>query len=306
MQPLNYNTMRNWLVTIGNAKVEEDKITYIPEKGKRQDGTEFNYVTIVSSNIDFENGNIKFSVKTNDKLALAQVVLASDKGDIYIGMNTMGLLFGITKYDKDNQRWENPDGAGYSVTYIPEDTYNYSIDVNGSVITLSVNGIKIIETVHEIKKGQLKFYMSGESEILISNIVVDTKKAKAFVVMQFTEEYNQLYTEVIKPVCENFGLEVERADEFYTTTPIIADVIRSITNSSLIIAEITPDNANVYYEVGYAHAINKPTILLCERKKREKLPFDISGFRTLFYEDSISGKSTVEKNLKKFLENIKL
>lgn len=296
--------MENWLVTIGKAKIEDNQITYLPEKGKRQDGTEYNYTTIVSSNIEFENGTVKFSVKTSDKLALAQVVLSSDKGDVNIGMNTMGVLYGITKYDKDNQRWENPDGAGYYETYIPENVYQYKIEVNGSVITLFVNDIKITETVQEIKRGQIKFYMSGESEIIISDIEVITKKAKAFVVMQFTEEYNQLYTEVIKPVCENFGLEVERADEFYTTTPIIADVIRSIVNSSIVIAEITPDNANVYYEVGYAHAINKPTILLCERKKREKLPFDISGFRTLFYEDSISGKSTVEKNLKKFLENI--
>lgn len=299
--------MENWLVTTGNAKLENGKIMYIPQKGKREDGTEFNYIAIISSNIEFENGKINFSIQTADKLALAQVVLASERGgSINIGMNAMGLLFGITKYDKENQRYENPEGAGYYETYVPQNIYNYSVEVNGSVITLSVNGIKIAESIQDVKKGQVKFYLSGESEIVVSNIEVITKKPKAFIVMQFTEEYNQLYTEVIKPVCESFGLEVERADEFYTTTPIISDVIRSIVNSSIIIAEITPDNANVYYEVGYAHAINKPTILLCERKKREKLPFDISGFRTLFYEDSISGKSTVEKNLKKFLENINM
>jgi len=55
--------------------------------------------------------------------------------------------------------------------------------------------------------------------------------------------------------------------------------------------------------VGYAHAINKPTILLCE-KDRDKLPFDISSFRTLFYENSIGGKSEVEKKLTEFLESI--
>ena len=96
---------------------------------------------------------------------------------------------------------------------------------------------------------------------------------------------------------------MERADEFYTATPIIKDIVKSIKEASVIIAEITPDNPNVFYEVGYAHAINKPTILLSD-KTRGKLPFDISGFRTLFYENSIAGKSAVEKNLKKFLENI--
>lgn len=298
--------MRNWLVTLGTASVENDKLTYISTKGENSEGKEFNYITIISSNIDFENGIIKFSVKTDDKYALCQVVLNSEKGDVNIGMNTNGHLFGIIRHDKDNHRWETLEGSGYAETYIPENTYSYKIVIQGSVVTLFVNEIKIVETIQEIKNGQIKFYLSGNTEIVVSNIEVIAKKPKAFIVMQFTEEYNQLYTEVIKPVCEDFGLECERADEFYTTTPIISDIIRSIINSSIIIAEITPDNPNVYYEVGYAHAINKPTILLCERKKRERLPFDISGFRTLFYEDSISGKSTVEKNLKKFLESIKL
>ncbi|KAA6328711.1 hypothetical protein EZS27_022415 [termite gut metagenome] len=109
--------------------------------------------------------------------------------------------------------------------------------------------------------------------------------------------------EVIKPVCEEFKLKCERADENYATSLILQDVINSIINASIIIAEITPDNPNVFYEVGYSHAINKPTILLCD-KKRPKLPFDLSGFRTLFYDNSISGKTRVETHLRKYLQNI--
>lgn len=115
--------------------------------------------------------------------------------------------------------------------------------------------------------------------------------------MQFTNEYNDLYKEVILPVTEEYGYECERADEAHTTNPIIQDIIQSIKESSVIIADITLNNPNVFYEVGYAHAISKPTILLCERK-RERLPFDISGFRTLFYDNTIAGKSAVEKSLK--------
>lgn len=302
----NKTKMTNWLVTIGNAKIEDDKLTYIPQKGINKEGKEFNFVSIISSNINFENGIIKFSAKTNDKYAKCQTVLSSEKGDVNIGMNTNGYLFGIIRHDIENRRWDVLEGSGFADTYIEKNVYNYKIEVQGSVVTLYVNEIKVAETVQEIRNGQLKFYLSGKSEIVVSNIEVETKRPKAFIVMQFTEDYNQLYKEVIKPICEDFGLDCERADEFYTSTPIIADVIKSIINSSLIIADITPDNPNVYYEVGYAHAINKPTILLCDRKKREKLPFDISGFRTLFYEDSISGKSIVEKNLRKFLENIKI
>ncbi len=61
-------------------------------------------------------------------------------------------------------------------------------------------------------------------------------------------------------------------------------------------------NANVFYELGYAHALGKPTILLAQRDS--KLPFDIQSFRVVFYNDSIGGKVEVERNLKKHLEAI--
>ena len=70
--------------------------------------------------------------------------------------------------------------------------------------------------------------------------------------------------------------------------------------SRLIIAEISQSNPNVFYEVGYAHALNKPTILIAE--KTTKLPFDVSPFRTLFYENTIAGKQKIEDGLKKHIE----
>jgi len=121
--------------------------------------------------------------------------------------------------------------------------------------------------------------------------------------MQFTSEFNTLYEEVIKPTCRSFGFEVIRADDNYNSGLIIDDIVRSIREASVVIADITPNNANVFYEVGYSHGIGKPTILLSDRQ-REKLPFDISGFRTLFYDNSIGGKTTVEEKLRKHLENI--
>jgi nucleoside 2-deoxyribosyltransferase len=72
--------------------------------------------------------------------------------------------------------------------------------------------------------------------------------------------------------------------------------------SEVIIAEITPVNQNVFYELGYAHALGKPTILLAERGKQ--LPFDVSGYRVLIYDNTIAGKRQVEDGLKKHLNSI--
>ncbi len=61
-------------------------------------------------------------------------------------------------------------------------------------------------------------------------------------------------------------------------------------------------NQNVFYELGYAHALGKPTILLAEKGKQ--LPFDVSGYRYLCYENSIGGKRKVDEALRKHLAAI--
>jgi hypothetical protein len=71
------------------------------------------------------------------------------------------------------------------------------------------------------------------------------------------------------------------------------------------VAEITTHNPNVFYELGYAHALRKPALLLVRRQEGETMPFDIRGYRAIFYDDSIGGKKTVERNLKQHLRAIR-
>jgi hypothetical protein len=121
--------------------------------------------------------------------------------------------------------------------------------------------------------------------------------------MQFTTEYNDVYRDVVQEVCKDYQVSVTRADEVNGPTGlIIADIVREVSNAQLVIADITPTNPNVYFEVGYALALSKPTILLA--RKGTPLPFDVAGFRVLFYEDSIGGKKKLEDGLRKHLDAI--
>lgn len=301
------NNMKNYnfLVTSGKATIKDSKITYMPTKAIDSEGNEYFQTAVVNSDIDFENGTIEFTIKVKETKAMCQVVLETeDYGNLNIGLNASGSLFGITKYHHKTKRWEWQNGSGFTENLELDKQYKLKIIVIGSLLTLYVNNIKISDSTQYIRKSQIKFFISSSDEVEITDLNATVKKPKAFIVMQFSDEFNKLYNEVIKPICEEYGLECERADEFYTSTPIIADIVNSLIKCSIIIAEITPDNPNVYYELGYAHAINKPTILLCDKNKRSKLPFDVSGFRTLFYEDSIMGKSNIESTLKKYLEVI--
>ncbi|MGP0088656.1 MAG: hypothetical protein ACLPKB_01650 [Xanthobacteraceae bacterium] len=125
-----------------------------------------------------------------------------------------------------------------------------------------------------------------------------------FTVMQFSKPYDALYRDVIRPVCEKAGFASIRADDVFRPGVILEDIRNGILTADVIIAEITPVNANVYYELGYAHALEKPTILLANRTV-DKLPFDISGYRVIFYDDTIGGKREIEETLEKHLDGIR-
>ena len=120
--------------------------------------------------------------------------------------------------------------------------------------------------------------------------------------MQFGQPFDDLYQEVINPGGRALGLDVIRIDEMAGPGIIFEDIKQQIAEAKIVIAEITAPNQNVFYELGYAHALNKPTILLAQRGK--ELPFDIRSYRFIFYDDSIGGKPALERNLQKHLEAI--
>jgi len=179
------------------------------------------------------------------------------------------------------------------------------ISVLGSNVSMFVNGVKVSSTQTPISRSQLSLLLAGPEPIEVKNLFIEEETPRAFVVMQFTESFNTLYEEVIKPVCSEFGYQAVRGDDSFKSGSIINEIAQSIQDASVVIADITPNNPNVYYEVGYAHALNKPTILLSD-KMQDRLLFDVSGFRTLFYEDSIGGKRKVHEALVKHLQSVRV
>lgn len=189
---------------------------------------------------------------------------------------------------------------------LPITKFDLELRLLGSFLELYVNGIKVLTSSIPIfvSSTQVGIWVKSNGKVTISNFKTECKKPEIFIVSQFGGDYDVLYNEVIAPVCEALHYAPIRGDEVVSCTLILNDIITSIRNSAVIIAEITPDNPNVFYELGYAHALGKPTILLCEKAVRERLPFDVSGFRTIFYDNSIGGKRKVEEKLKEFLQNI--
>jgi hypothetical protein len=183
--------------------------------------------------------------------------------------------------------------------------YSIEVRVSGSRVTLHADGVHVAtanlpRALNQPR--QVGIWCGGFGDVFIRNFTVATERPKAFIVMQFSSPFNEVYSEVIRSVCSKVNIDAIRADEIYGPGIIIRDVTERILQAQLVIADITPANANVYFEVGYALALNKPIILLAA--KGTPLPFDVSAFRVLFYEDSISGKAKLEQGLQEHLESI--
>lgn len=294
--------IQNLAVISGDqTTIKKGTITYEPTFNKTQSkGEKTNpQSAFIRSDINFSQGilKLKFKIEHED----TGVLIRWEENNKLL--SSAGLSYVTKSFLINDDINDHIESAGSTKNLDKNQEIALKIEIIGSKCRLYVNNILFCENNISIKSTPLNLRITSLGKVVIYDIELDTNKPKLFVVMQFSDEYNKLYEEVILPISEKMGFDCVRADEFFTSTPILKDIISSIEEASAIIAEITPDNPNVFYEIGYSHAINKPTILLCDRK-REKLPFDISGFRTLFYENSIAGKSKIEKSLNKYLENI--
>lgn len=200
--------------------------------------------------------------------------------------------------------WKAVSAVGSIQNFASDSEFHIETRIFGQKIVLMVDDIKVVEysLARPPTGDQVGIFAWGPGPIEFKATKFAATKPKAFVVMQFGEPYDSLYRDVIKPIAEEKGLEAYRVDDVYKPGIILQDIIRGIIESEIVIAEITPPNPNVFYEIGYAHAIGKTTILLVEKGK--ELPFDIRSYRCIFYDNTIRGKKDVENNLRKHLTSI--
>ena len=127
----------------------------------------------------------------------------------------------------------------------------------------------------------------------------------AFVLMPFRSEFDDIYKLGIKETAKNLGIKAERVDEQLYSEGMLNRIYGQIDQADLIIADMTGRSANVFYEVGYAHAKNK----LCLHLTRDAsdIPFDLQHQRHIVYGNSINNlRKRLEENLewaKKEIEN---
>ena len=92
---------------------------------------------------------------------------------------------------------------------------------------------------------------------------------KCFVLMPFAREMRQVFEHAIKPAAKASGYDCFRADDASGPRNIISEIIDNIFKSDVIVADITGNNPNVFFELGVAQTIANKTIMICEKVWRE-------------------------------------
>jgi hypothetical protein len=127
-----------------------------------------------------------------------------------------------------------------------------------------------------------------------------TQNKNAFVILPFQEPFLVVYEKAVKPALTDLGCVVAKADDVKTVDSIINIILSQITQARFLVADVTYRNPNVFYEIGYAHAVGKKVILLSQ--SAEDLPFDLRHWRHIIYDPN--SINALKKELREVASNL--
>lgn len=105
-----------------------------------------------------------------------------------------------------------------------------------------------------------------------------------FVAMPFDHRYDDVYLVAMREAARRVGLACVRVDDQYFSGEIISKIRDEPRNAKAVMADVSEAKPNVMYEVGYAHALRKPTVHI-SRTPPEQLPFDVRSWDTIQYSE---------------------
>ena len=153
--------------------------------------------------------------------------------------------------------------------------------------------VKLLEISEEAQKG--------------SSSIRPEVRPHVFVIMPFGKkkgaddsiyDFNEIYAQLIKPSLEKAGFEAFRADEEASSGDILTDMFQELLLADLCIADMSIDNANVFYELGIRHAFRKRGVVHIQAG-RAYMPFDVFNVRTVPYhitKDGVPDPNFMEKD----------
>lgn len=135
--------------------------------------------------------------------------------------------------------------------------------------------------------------------------------SECFVMQPFDGSiFDQRYEEVFAPAIRDAGLTPYRVDQDPKSSIPIQDIESGIRNAQICLADITLDNPNVWFELGYAIACGKEVVLVCAEARTTKFPFDVQHRTIIKYSTGSPSdferlKSAVTHKIRAYIEKAK-
>lgn len=132
--------------------------------------------------------------------------------------------------------------------------------------------------------------------------------SQCFIIQPFDKgKYDSRCNDVFKPAIIAAGLTPYRVDEDPAVVVPVVDIEKGIRDALICFADITTDNPNVWYELGYAFACKKEVVMVCGKERTGKFPFDIQHRSIITYENDSKGdfeklEGAITEKLKAYLQ----
>ena len=268
----------NWIPIFGDFALNDNKIVF----NGSTDNDVGNLQTkqgLILSDQKMLAGKIKVDIEfeTNELQRYEEAELIFDYIDEY-NFKCVGITGNAYKYEVKsciNGTWQYLRTSGL-VPALPKEKLHIEVDIMSSYLRLIIDGVEIFwaSLINPIRRSSIGIWTSGSRKITFTDCKISFQPPEVFIISQFGDIYDQLYDGVIKPLCDKNNIKPIRADEISNSSVILDDIIKYIQTANIIIADITPNNPNVFYELGYAHAIGKEVIpVLSDLDAEIRLPF---------------------------------
>lgn len=130
---------------------------------------------------------------------------------------------------------------------------------------------------------------------------------RCFVIQPFDGGiFDKRFKDIFCPAIERAGFEAYRIDQDPEVSIPINDIKDGIRSSALCLADISVDNPNVWFELGFAIAARKDVVLVCAESSRLRFPFDVQHRSVIIYKtESVSDFDALSERVTKRIEAIR-
>lgn len=182
-----------------------------------------------------------------------------------------------------------------------KDKFQIPADKLSEFFTIFEDSLKSAQLLedHDGKKRVVDASKDGQSLAKGSEPSKSAKVATGdtcFVMMPFASPIGGYYSLIYEPAIRKAGLVPVRADaDIFGSGKIMDQIWQGIMTAKVLVAEMTTKNPNVFYELGLAHALKKPVVLISSNES--DVPFDLHHIRVIYYDvgDPFWGTKLLEK-----------